>query len=86
MSEEIVFLVIAAEYTEDIPEIGRRHGQSAVHCLTAHLLALDAAVNAKGYHPAGITDQAACIGCASCALMCPDCCISIYELEEGETA
>ena len=51
-----------------------------------HILALDAAVNAKGYHPAGITDQAACIGCCSCALMCPDCCIRIYELEEGETA
>ncbi len=51
-----------------------------------HILALDNTVNAKGYRPAGITDQAACIGCCSCALMCPDCCIRIYELEEGETA
>ena len=41
-------------------------------------------INAKGYHPAGITDEGACIGCASCAMMCPDCCISIYQLEEGE--
>ena len=48
------------------------------------ILALDSAVNAKGYHPACITDQTECIGCTSCALMCPDCCISIYELEEGE--
>ena len=50
------------------------------------ILALDSAVNAKGYHPACITDQSECIGCTSCALMCPDCCISIYELEEGEEA
>jgi len=41
-------------------------------------------VNTKGYHPAGIEDMASCIGCASCAMMCPDCCISIYQLEEGE--
>lgn len=37
------------------------------------LLALDEkTVNAKGYHPAGITDQSACIACAMCAMMCPD--------------
>ena len=50
-----------------------------------HLLALSKQINAKGYHPAGITDQDSCIGCASCATMCPDYCISIYQLEEGET-
>jgi 2-oxoglutarate ferredoxin oxidoreductase subunit delta len=49
------------------------------------ILALDPEVNAKGYHPAGITDQESCIGCASCATMCPDYCISIYQLEEGES-
>ena len=50
------------------------------------ILALDAAVNAKGYRPAGVANQAECIGCQSCAMMCPDLCITILELEEGETA
>jgi 2-oxoglutarate ferredoxin oxidoreductase subunit delta len=34
-------------------------------------------INAKGYHPAGVTDQSACIGCAFCATMCPDCVITV---------
>lgn len=29
-------------------------------------------INAKGYHPAELTDENACIGCAFCATMCPD--------------
>lgn len=42
------------------------------------LLALDEkTVNAKGYHPAGITDQNACIACAMCAMMCPDVVIKV---------
>ena len=43
-------------------------------------------VNSKGYHPASIDEDnmECCVGCSSCALMCPDCCISIYQLEEGE--
>lgn len=34
-------------------------------------------INAKGHHPAQITDQEACIGCAFCATMCPDCVITV---------
>ena len=34
-------------------------------------------INKNGHHPAGVTDQSACIGCASCATMCPDCAIEI---------
>ena len=42
------------------------------------LLALDEkTVNSKGYHPAGITDQSACIACAMCAMMCPDVVIKV---------
>ena len=34
-------------------------------------------LNAKGYHPAEVADQASCIGCASCARTCPDVAIRI---------
>ena len=34
-------------------------------------------INSKGYHPAAMKDQAACVGCASCALMCPDVAITV---------
>ncbi len=34
-------------------------------------------INGKGYHPAMITDQSACIACAFCATMCPDAVITV---------
>ncbi len=34
-------------------------------------------LNGKGYHPAAITDQSACIACAMCAMMCPDAVIKV---------
>ena len=34
-------------------------------------------INAKGYHPAELTDKEACVGCASCAKTCPDVVIRI---------
>jgi 2-oxoglutarate ferredoxin oxidoreductase subunit delta len=38
--------------------------------LSAHKL------NAKGYHPAEVTDPGLCIACAACARTCPD--LAIY--------
>ncbi len=35
-------------------------------------------VNAKGYNFAQLTEKDGCIGCASCAIMCPDSCIVVY--------
>ena len=50
-------------------------------CVTAcpmHILKLDeVAVNRKGYHPISVTDPDKCIACASCAMMCPDCAITV---------
>ncbi len=34
-------------------------------------------LNAKGYHPAKVSDMSRCIGCAMCATMCPDCAIKV---------
>jgi len=34
-------------------------------------------INLKGHHPAEITNMVECIGCASCAIMCPDCIITV---------
>ena len=36
-------------------------------------------MNAKGYHPALMTDQAKCIACAMCATMCPDTVITVIK-------
>ena len=34
-------------------------------------------INKKGHHPAEITNQDECVACASCAIMCPDCIITV---------
>ena len=37
-------------------------------------------VNDRGYHFAYMSNPDACIGCASCALVCPDACIEVYKV------
>ncbi|NLW40034.1 MAG: 4Fe-4S binding protein [Tissierellia bacterium] len=37
-------------------------------------------INAKGYHPATVTDMDKCISCANCAMMCPDLVITVERL------
>ena len=34
-------------------------------------------INAKGHHPAEMTDQDKCIACAFCDTLCPDCVITV---------
>jgi hypothetical protein len=44
-----------------------------------HVLALDESiVNGLGYHPARLTDAAACTSCALCARICPDAVYAVY--------
>lgn len=39
-------------------------------------------VNNRGYHYAYPEKESACIGCAACATVCPDGCITVYRLIE----
>ena len=39
-------------------------------------------VNDRGYHFAYMANPDKCIGCASCALVCPDACIEVYKVVE----
>lgn len=39
-------------------------------------------VNNRGYHFAFTVNPDKCIGCASCALVCPDGCIEVYRVVE----
>ena len=38
-------------------------------------------INDKGYHYAFMQNPDACIGCASCGLVCPDGCITVYKVK-----
>ena len=38
-------------------------------------------VNNKGYHYAFMQNPDDCIGCASCGIVCPDGCISVYKVK-----
>ena len=50
-------------------------------CVTAcpkKIVFLDTSIlNAKGYHPATVTEMDKCIACAMCATMCPDLVIKV---------
>ena len=49
-----------------------------IHACPTKIIALAKdRLNAKGYHPAELTDEAACVGCAACATMCPDSAITV---------
>ena len=40
-------------------------------------------MNARGFRPAELTDEAACISCAFCAIICPD---TVIKVEKEERA
>jgi 2-oxoglutarate ferredoxin oxidoreductase subunit delta len=42
------------------------------------VLGLAEEVNGKGYHFATMVNADDCTGCASCAIICPDTCITVY--------
>lgn len=55
-------------------------------CVSAcptHVLSLQPKeVNNRGYHYAFMNSPELCIGCAGCAMVCPDACIEVYRVKE----
>ena len=45
------------------------------------VLSLNKNVNVKGYNYAYMESQNKCIGCSSCAEVCPDACITVYRVK-----
>ena len=55
-----------------------------VHACPKKILAVGEIANAKGYYAVEIKDSSLCIGCAFCALICPDLALEVYREEKGE--
>lgn len=51
-------------------------------CPTKVLALQSNEVNNRGYHFAYMEHPEACIGCMSCALVCPDACIEVFRVQE----
>ena len=43
------------------------------------IITISEGFNSKGYHFAKVSHQWACIGCLSCAIICPDVAIEVYK-------
>ena len=52
-------------------------GMCVAACPKKILVISKTKINTKGYHVSEITDMEACIGCMSCATMCPDVAIEV---------
>ena len=50
------------------------------------VLESDTEPNSTGTYPSKPVKKDKCIACGNCWEVCPDVCIEVFELEEGETA
>ncbi len=51
-------------------------------CPPMQVIELSKEVNGKGYHFAYMAQPDACIGCANCAIVCPDGVITVYKVNK----
>lgn len=49
------------------------------------LLVISKQINSMGFNTPVVTDITKCSGCASCAIVCPDCAIEIYKYDGRKT-
>ena len=55
-------------------------------CVQQNIIFLADYLNGKGYRPATVTDQEACISCVKCAQICPDTVITVFRPERKKQA
>jgi 2-oxoglutarate ferredoxin oxidoreductase subunit delta len=70
-------------------EIDRDLCKGCYLCLRAcpvKVLEKDAVLNAQGCYPSVAAHPEKCIACGSCYQVCPDVCITVYELEGAGAA
>ena len=59
-------------------------GKGCDLCVTAcpsDVLSMSKEANTKGYNYSYMSSPDACIGCAACAYVCPDACITVYKVK-----
>ena len=54
-----------------------------VRACSVNVLEQDDQPNASGSYPAKAVQEEKCIACGNCFEVCPDVCITVYELEEA---
>lgn len=54
-----------------------------VHACPKKILSIGKIVNDRGFYTVEMQDQSKCIGCAFCALICPDLALEVYREEKG---
>ena len=69
-----------------VVDTGRCKGCAlCVVAFSQHVIALaEKKVNVHGYRYVEAAVPDACVGCTSCAIVCPDGCITVYRKKENE--
>jgi 2-oxoglutarate ferredoxin oxidoreductase subunit delta len=69
-------------------EVDRELCKGCLLCVRAcplKVLEVDTELNSSGSYPAKVVNVGKCIACGNCYEVCPDVCIKVFELEQGET-
>ena len=78
---QAVLRIVHATVQQGVVEIDAERGKGCELCVyecPAHTLRLSDGVNLRGFRHSEQVRPDRCIGCASCALICPDGCITAY--------
>jgi 2-oxoglutarate ferredoxin oxidoreductase subunit delta len=70
-------------------EIDRELCKGCLLCVRAcpmKVLEVDTELNSSGSYPAKVVNIEKCIACGNCYEVCPDVCIKVFELEQGEAS